>query len=120
MSKQELFESGSNEPVCLTTTLIVETANGVFRSLARLEDKHQGRVRLIKRLVEHAELAFGVWQDPTEPEGVGMLVVKGREVLERMQICPDGSRRVRWTAIPCIEAEQAVALRDFIGDIIIH
>jgi hypothetical protein len=65
------------------------------------------------RLVEDADLAFGVWPDASQPDGVGMFVIKGRELMAGR---PGTSIPVIWTAIPCIHMEYAVALRDLVGD----
>jgi len=68
---------------------------------------------LTARLVEDADLAFGVWPDASQPDGVGMFVIKGRELMPER---PGTWIPVIWTAIPCIHMEYAVALRDLVGD----
>ena len=68
----------------------------------------------LRQLVEGADLVFAVWPDPAEDDGVGIMIVKGRNRLG-VSIATDQAEVLRWTAVPCRDVEQAAALR-FVAD----
>ena len=69
----------------------------------------------VRAIVDSASVVFGVWQDAAEPNGVGMLVVKGQALLRN--IVADGEARpVEMNAVPCTCAGQAEALRIQAGE----
>lgn len=88
---------------------IVEAANKVGAEMAGCG------IQALRLLVAAHDIAFGVWQDRREPDGVGMLVLKGHQTLR--EVIADGeSRAVTLTAIPCRDATEAAALREVIGE----
>jgi hypothetical protein len=92
----------------ITTEMIVEKANEVRLLL-------DGAMAQIQRLINDNDLVFAVWQDRTAPQGVGTDIIKGRKLLAEISLSGQ-PRTLKWTAIPCVEYEQAVALRQYIGD----
>jgi hypothetical protein len=97
-----------HEVKMITLEMIVHRANEVRQYL-------DGMMAPVKRLVYDNDLVFGVWQDLAEPEGDGTHIIKGRAVFAEL-VASGQSQNVRWTAIGCIEAEQAIALQRHIGD----
>ena len=92
----------------ITKQMIVQRANEVR---GQLDDT----TAPIERLMNDHDVVVAVWQDPDEPDGVGTYVVKGRKLLAETHLSGQ-SRGVEWTAIPCIEYEQAVALEQMLGN----
>ena len=87
----------------MTKDQIVALANEVGETLTG------GRFEPVKELIDTNDVAFAVWQDAQEPDGVGMLIVKG----ERRLLTITTARKAEplsITAIPCQCADQAVAL----------
>jgi hypothetical protein len=74
-----------------------------------------GTLEPVKRLPEGAEIAVGVYQDPTERYGVGYLVLKGGKLL-RECVASGENIAARVTAIPCGSYEQAVVAKEVLGD----
>ncbi len=64
----------------------------------------------VQAIVDGASLVFGVFRDAAEPDGVGMLVVKGHALLREI-VASGKALPVDMTAVPCSCAEQAEALR---------
>ena len=88
---------------------IVETANAVGAEMAGCG------IEAFRLLLAANDVAFGIWQDRAEPDGVGMLVLKGQQTLREV-IVAGKSRAVALTAIPCRCLEEAEALRRTIGE----
>jgi len=78
----------------------------------------------VRKIIDSADVVFGVWQDRKCQHGVDTLIIKGRRRLEAiaaMQPSPKGAvtlpiNRIKWSAIRCVCAEQAVATRQVFGD----
>lgn len=89
----------------------VEAANLHREKLAQISD----RMPYIRQQIEDNDLVFGVWQDSSEPDGVGWLPVKGAQKLREIM---SGGESVLCsvTAIPCLCLEQAEALRLHAGE----
>jgi hypothetical protein len=83
--------------------LLVDMANA---NNARMD----GTMRLVLELIAENDVVFGVWPESSEPGGAGLLVVKGANRL-RGSSAKGVSQACRTTAIECIVAEQAEALR---------
>jgi hypothetical protein len=64
----------------------------------------------VKCICDAADLVWGVWQDPEEENGIGVMVVKGAPILEFIENSGVAEELIE-DAIPCICAEQAEALR---------
>jgi hypothetical protein len=72
-------------------------------------------MRFVREILADNEVVFGIWQDFAEPNGVGMLVVKGIAHL-RDSIAHGFPIKVKISAVPCVCHEQALALRQVHGD----
>ena len=69
----------------------------------------------IRQLVDAHEVVFGVWQDLSEPDGIGSLIIKGQQIL-RVVAASNGSKNVSLTAIPCSCIEEAMAFHQVVGE----
>ena len=69
----------------------------------------------VRFLTATHDVVFAVWQDRREPDGVGTMLIKGRQAMR--EVIADGeSRAVSLTAIPCRDSVEAQALREVIGE----
>jgi hypothetical protein len=100
---------------------IVELANAAIPLL-------DGTTRPMKKILDEHEVVWGVWQDPAEPDGVGMLLIKGHRrlaaIASRADPAPDGTTPIRQGggemlkvgAIPFNSFEHAVAAQEVLGE----
>jgi hypothetical protein len=88
---------------------IVEAANRTGAEMAGCG------IEALRLLVAAHDVAFGVYQDRREPDGVGMLLIKGQQAM-RDVIAEGTPAFVSLTAIPCTSAEEAEAMRRVIGE----
>ena len=95
------------------TRMMIALANQ--RQLAMRGMTKRAAFRYIETLVADAEVVIGLWQDPSEPNSVGLHVIKGLRHL--MTAAASGEPpRVRVDAVPCIDRDQAVAAEQRFGD----
>jgi len=88
------------------TRMMIALANQ--RQLAMRGMTKRAAFRYIETIVADAEVVIGLWQDPSEPNSVGLHVIKGLRHL--MTAAASGEPpRVRVDAVPYIDREQAVA-----------
>lgn len=78
------------------------------------EANMDGTTGPVLELIAANDVVFGVWPDSAEPEGVGYLIIKGLNLVRESAVT-DVTRKIRMTAIKCVEAEQAVALQEHVG-----
>ncbi len=97
-------------PDLLSRHAIVARANEIAAGLAGDDDFEP-----IRQLTEGADLVFGVWPDPDEPDGIATMIIKGARLLGAI-VAAGKTENVKWTAVPCSCAEQAAALRLTLGD----
>lgn len=90
-------------------TAIVATANRVGAEMAGCG------IEALRLLVAAHDVAFAIWQDRHEPDGVGMLLLKGRQAMREV-IAEGESRAVTLTAIPCRGLIEAGAFRELLGE----
>ncbi len=84
---------------------LVDMANGN-------QERMDGTMTPIWRIIDENELVFAIWQDEMEPDGVGMVIVKGAALLRGIAQASKGFfDELATSAIPCTSAEQAEALR---------
>ena len=69
----------------------------------------------VREIIDGSDVVFGVYQDVTEPEGVGITIIKGELALESIFLL-GASLDTNVAAIPCREREEAWALRLTLGD----
>jgi hypothetical protein len=65
----------------------------------------------VRRLLATHDVVLAVWQDRKTLDGVGMIALKGGQLL-REAAANDQTVVARTTAIPCADAAQAIALLD--------
>src|SRR5215475_13157271 len=94
---------------------LVELANHVGEELCALPDA-SGRYDMVKEIIDGAQVVFAVWQDQTAERGVGFMLIKGQALARHILADNEGEIRMRTTAIPCMEAEQAEALLHELGE----
>ena len=92
---------------------MVEIANR--HSAEMREMTPEARSDYVKRVVERAQVAFGVWQDDKEPDGVGIYLIKGSREMQAATI-EKQDVKFRTAAVPCVNLEEAVATRRRFGD----
>jgi len=79
--------------------------------MANANDEHMdGTTAPVLEIVAASDLVFGVWQDPAEPYGVGLLIIKGTNRLREI-VAGSRGQELRMSAIKCVELEHAEALR---------
>jgi len=62
-------------------------------------------------VIQRADFVYAVWREPRNPNGIGILLVRGLEVLDG-----DDSRNVVCNAIPCADEDAALRLQARYGD----
>jgi hypothetical protein len=88
-------------------------------TIVEMANDNQSRITedfaTVQALIDSHDVAFAVWQDRSQPYGVDYIVIKGVQLLAEVQ-ASGMTRRARMTAIPCINAEQAMALQMVAGE----
>ena len=69
----------------------------------------------LRRLVDSHDLVFGVWNEAGSEFGVALTIIKGEGVLDVISYT-GVPQNVAWTAVRCDCEEEAVALRETVGD----
>ena len=69
----------------------------------------------IREILDSSDVVFGLWQDPEEPDGVGMYVIKGKNLMREV-LASDKPAKVVMTAVPCENAAHAIAAEQAFGD----
>jgi hypothetical protein len=95
------------------TRMMIELANR--RQLAMRGMSNHAAFRYVAAIVADAEVVIGIWQDRSEPNGVGLHVIKGLRHLMTATATGEPAR-VLVDAVPCIDREQAVAAEQQLGD----
>ena len=85
------------------------------RQLAIRGMSKRAAFRYVETIVADAEVVIGVWQDPSEPNGVGLHVIKGLRHLMSATVSVEPPR-VRVDAVPCVDRDQAVAAEQRFDD----
>lgn len=68
-----------------------------------------GTMAPIRSLVERHDVVVAIWQDPRQPEGVGVKIIKGVPVIE-IAAAAEEDMQCRVTAIKCVDRQQALGL----------
>ena len=74
-----------------------------------------GTTALVKDIIDDAELVFAVWRDVDQPDGIGVIVLKGAQLL-RTITASGQSVAATWDAVLCENAEHAEAARRILGE----
>jgi hypothetical protein len=94
------------------------------RAMAEVAEQHRQALEplspreagdYVKRLIDDHPIVFGVWADPSHPNGFDLLIIKGERELQ-VAIASGEALTVRTAAVPCVCIEQAIAARDTWGD----
>jgi hypothetical protein len=84
----------------------------IAKSNMRLLDGTAGPLR---RIFEESELLIGLWNEPQEKDGVGILVLKGDKVLREI-ITNRKNLLLRTSAVRCDSYAEAVAIKELLGE----
>lgn len=88
------------------------------KRLASMANKNKSKItsdfRSVLRICDAAEVVWAVWRDTDADDRTGLLLVKGEPIVKFIQDCGVGEEVVI-DAIPCLNAEQAEALRRFLS-----
>jgi hypothetical protein len=98
---------------------MTDLANEHAKEMQGMTDKEA--LQFVKRVINDAEVVWGVYQDATQPNGVGLHIIKGRRALSTIskseQFVGKGfSFEMRFSAIRCDCLEQAIATEQVLGD----
>jgi hypothetical protein len=74
-----------------------------------------GTMEPIKRIIAEGDVVFAVWQDPEAEYGVDCLGLKGEKLLKEIE-ASQNAQVAQITAVKCICKEQAIALKQVLGD----
>jgi hypothetical protein len=81
----------------------------------RNEEAMDGTMEPVRCIVAEGDLVFAVWQDPEEEYGVCGLTIKGAKLLKEIA-AGQTSQAIRISAVKCTCEEQAIALKQVLGD----
>jgi hypothetical protein len=89
--------------------MLVEMANH-GQELDDLPDHET--LTFVMGMIADSDIAMAIWRDASRPNGIGFIPVKGPNLMRQIILDNDENAVARITAIPCTEAEQALALLD--------
>jgi hypothetical protein len=92
---------------------VVEMANDFNFELENVPS--DVRMEMVRQRIAENDVVFAVWQDQTEPHGVGSKLVKGQHLMRQM-IADNKSLPLRVTGIKCIDVNQAESLKRIEGE----
>jgi hypothetical protein len=91
---------------------------GYVRKLVEIANKNNdlmdGTTGPVKEIIAHGDIVFAVWQDPTYKCGVGLMVLKGDQLL-RECIASGKPIQANINAVKCDSYEMAVAAWNVLG-----
>ena len=94
-------------------------ANQIKRNMVEFVNDHfpefSDSAFLIRKILDDNDVVFGLWQDASEPDGVGMNVIKGKNLIREV-VASRKAAKVRIAAVPCKSAEHALATEQVCGD----
>ena len=92
---------------------MIGAANRNHAAMQGMTDKEAASY--VRRTVEAAVVAFGVYPNAGAPHGMGLYVIKGGRYLQSI-IMSGQQERFPIDAIPCDDLEQAIAAEEAFGD----
>jgi hypothetical protein len=92
---------------------MTDVANEHHKAMLGMSEK--AAADYVKRTIAAGTIVFGVYQDPNEPSGIGMHIIKGRREMQAV-IASCQPEQFVFDAIPCTEKEQAIAADQLWGD----
>ena len=81
---------------------------------ARVENGFTGAGDELRQIIESHDVVFAVWQDASQPDGVGITLIRGDALLDT-SVDTHHPLSTNLTAIPCAEFEEAEAMRKVYG-----
>ena len=69
----------------------------------------------VREIFHKNDVVFGLWQNSSEPDGVGMCVIKGQNAIRESMASGKGAS-VRMAALPFETAEDAREAEEVFGD----
>ncbi len=87
----------------------------ILANQSQVEIQRNG-IAAVEKIMKGNRVVVGVWQDASEPSGVGILVVKGEPHLRKV-ITNGKAEKVGLGAVSCVNLEQAMALGRMLGDL---
>lgn len=97
----------------MDATLLKKIVNLANSNAEKYKGKKAG-IGEVRELIDTYDLVFGVWQDPTEPKGVGFMVIKGTMVLSNI-VDNQISEELTVNAISLRCQEEGVAMQQVLG-----
>jgi hypothetical protein len=73
------------------------------------------RMDYMRELVASHEVVIAVFDDPSEADGVGIYVIKGKRKLAEV-VASGKTARAKIAAVPCVSLEWAITLDEVLGD----
>jgi hypothetical protein len=67
-------------------------------------------LKYVTKAAEAADICFAVWSDPDLPEGIGLIAIKGRPLVDDLQTGVARVKSDRIDAVPCTSIDQAVVI----------
>jgi hypothetical protein len=92
----------------------VEIANAHTVAMKDLNEREV--MGYVRGIVADNDVVVAVWQDKAEPHGVGLLVVKGANMIREVVASAITATGVKVSAVTCCDYAQAVALWRALGD----
>jgi hypothetical protein len=92
---------------------MLERANAHTSAMQGMKEK--SAFAYVRSVIDANQIVFGVYQDASEPDGVGMHVIKGIREIQAVMASgrPEGYQT---DAVPCTSLEQAIAAEQKLGD----
>ena len=99
---------------------LLSMANALIEELRDLP-VHK-RLEIIKRKIADSDVVMAIWNDSSDPSGVGYFLLKGEDIARQAAAENRGVKAQRFAAIPCKGNEHALALLDHLqsGDAASH
>jgi hypothetical protein len=69
----------------------------------------------MRELVASHEVVIAVFDDPSEADGVGIYVIKGKPKLAEV-VASGKTARAKIVAVPCVSLEWAITMDEVLGD----
>jgi hypothetical protein len=92
----------------------VEIANA--HTVAMKDMNEREAMDYVRGIVADNDIVVAVWQDIAEPNGVGLLVVRGANMIREIVASGVTATGVKVSAVPCCDYAEAVTLWQVLGD----
>ncbi len=86
------------------------------RECIRGTSDREGASDAIKKVIAHADVVYELWVDPSAPNGLGMDIIKGRAVLQRI-VANNEKEQVVCSAFWCADAGACEYMSLLCGDL---